>query len=61
VKVLVMEPTGPDTLAALEMGGFEVAARLGADIPHSPGEQCNLQVDLSKLVLFDAQTEERIA
>ncbi|MGF6411158.1 ABC transporter ATP-binding protein [Paraburkholderia sp. MM5482-R1] len=61
VKVLVMEPTGPDTLAALEMGGVEVAARLGADIPHSPGEHCNLRVDLSKLVLFDAQTEERIA
>lgn len=61
VKVLVMEPTGPDTLAALEMGGVEVAARLGADMPHSPGERCNLLVDLSKLVLFDPQTEERIA
>jgi multiple sugar transport system ATP-binding protein len=61
VKMLVMEPTGPDVLAVIEMGGVEVAARLGADIPHTPGERCTLRVDLSKLVLFDAQTEERIA
>jgi multiple sugar transport system ATP-binding protein len=61
VKVLVMEPTGPDTLAVLDMGGIEVAARLGADMPHRPGERCALRVDLSKLVLFDVQTEERIA
>jgi multiple sugar transport system ATP-binding protein len=61
VKMLVMEPTGPDVFAVLEMGGVEVAARLGADIPHAPGERCTLRVDLSKLVLFDAQTEERIA
>ncbi|HEX7912975.1 MAG TPA: sn-glycerol-3-phosphate ABC transporter ATP-binding protein UgpC [Paraburkholderia sp.] len=61
VKVLVMEPTGPDVLAVIEMGGVEVAARLDADVPHSPGEHCKLRVDLSKLVLFDAQTEQRIS
>ncbi|MGG1948277.1 sn-glycerol-3-phosphate ABC transporter ATP-binding protein UgpC [Trinickia sp. NRRL B-1857] len=61
VKVLVMEPTGPDTYAMLEMGGIEVAARLGADMPHTAGERCRLSVDLSKLVLFDAETQERIS
>ncbi|RQR27744.1 sn-glycerol-3-phosphate ABC transporter ATP-binding protein UgpC [Burkholderia sp. Bp9143] len=61
VKVLVMEPTGPDVYAVVEMGGVEVDARLAADVPHMPGEICTLRVDLSKLVLFDAQTEERIA
>ncbi|SAL57542.1 maltose ABC transporter ATP-binding protein [Caballeronia terrestris] len=60
VTILVLEPTGPDTLAVLEMGGMEVSARLGADMPHAPGEKCELRVDLSKLVLFDAETEERI-
>jgi multiple sugar transport system ATP-binding protein len=60
VKMLVMEPTGPDVFAVIEMGGVEVGARLPADIPHSAGERCKLRVDLSKLVLFDAQTEQRI-
>src|SRR5258708_1883805 len=60
VKINVLEPTGPDTLAVLEFGGMEVSARLGADMPHQSGERCDLRVDLSKLVLFDAETEARI-
>jgi multiple sugar transport system ATP-binding protein len=60
VKINVLEPTGPDTLAVLDLGGHEVSARLGADIPHQHGESCELRVDLSKLVLFDPQTEARI-
>ncbi|KVF24202.1 ABC transporter ATP-binding protein [Burkholderia vietnamiensis] len=61
VEINVLEPTGPDTLAVLNFGGMEVSARLGADIPHATGECCELRVDLSRLVLFDAQTEARIA
>ncbi|BCZ83604.1 sugar ABC transporter ATP-binding protein [Paraburkholderia terrae] len=60
VTINVLEPTGPDTLAVLDLGGMEVSARLGADMPHAPGERCDLRVDLSKLVLFDADTEVRI-
>jgi multiple sugar transport system ATP-binding protein len=60
VTISVLEPTGPDTLAVLDLGGMEVSARLGADMPHVSGEQCKLRVDLSKLVLFDADTEVRI-
>ncbi|AXL49584.1 sugar ABC transporter ATP-binding protein [Paraburkholderia caffeinilytica] len=60
VKINVLEPTGPDTLAVLEFGGMEVSARLGADLLHRSGERCELRVDLSKLVLFDAETEARI-
>jgi multiple sugar transport system ATP-binding protein len=60
VTISVLEPTGPDTLAVLDLGGMEVSARLGADMPHVSGEQCELRVDLSKLVLFDADTEVRI-
>ncbi|KXU92835.1 sugar ABC transporter ATP-binding protein [Caballeronia megalochromosomata] len=60
VTINVLEPTGPDTLAVLDFGGMEVSARLGADMPHASGERCELRVDLSKLVLFDADTEVRI-
>jgi multiple sugar transport system ATP-binding protein len=60
VTINVLEPTGPDTLAVLDLGGMEVSARLGADMPHASGERCELRVDLSKLVLFDADTEVRI-
>jgi multiple sugar transport system ATP-binding protein len=60
VRILVMEPTGPDVLAVVQMGGAEITARLAADTHHAPGERCVLRVDFSKLVLFDAQTEERI-
>jgi len=60
VTMQVMEPTGPDVLAIIELGGVEVSARLSADIPHATGERCKLRVDLSKLVIFDVQTEQRI-
>ncbi|SIT43379.1 Uncharacterized ABC transporter ATP-binding protein YurJ [Paraburkholderia ribeironis] len=60
VTINVLEPTGPDTLAVLDLGGIEVSARLGADMPHAPGEPCELRVALSKLVLFDTDTEVRI-
>ncbi|WP_426076321.1 ABC transporter ATP-binding protein [Janthinobacterium sp. PSPC3-1] len=61
VTINVLEPTGPDTLAMLELGGMEVSARLGPDLSRLCGERCELMVDLSKLVLFDAQTRQRIA
>ncbi|GJH26368.1 ABC transporter ATP-binding protein [Caballeronia novacaledonica] len=60
VRINVLEPTGPDTLAVLDFGGMEVSARLGPDMPHESGERCELRVDLSKLVLFDKDTEARI-
>jgi multiple sugar transport system ATP-binding protein len=60
VRMLVMEPTGPDVLAVVQMGGAEVTARLAADVHYKPGERCALRVDFGKLVLFDAQTEARI-
>ncbi len=61
VTISVLEPTGPDTLAVLELAGMEVAARLGPDLSYKCGERCELMLDLSKLVLFDASTEQRIA
>lgn len=56
----VMEPTGPDTLAVLRFGGFEVTARLDADVSYAAGSRQRFWVDLGKLVLFDADTQQRI-
>ncbi len=59
-RVEVTEPTGPDTLAVILLGGKEATARLGADTPVSPGERAGFMVDMSKAVLFDPATENRI-
>ena len=56
----VTEPTGPDTLAVLVLGGTETTARLRADTRARPGEMAALAVDMSKAVLFDPETEKRI-
>ncbi|MFO1035235.1 MAG: sn-glycerol-3-phosphate ABC transporter ATP-binding protein UgpC [Geminicoccaceae bacterium] len=59
--VEVIEPTGPDTLAVLLLGGIEATARLRADAPVRPGETATLVVDMGKACLFDPQSELRIA
>jgi len=43
------------------MGGREVTARLRADAEARPGERTQLAIDMSKAVLFDTETERRIA
>jgi multiple sugar transport system ATP-binding protein len=56
----VTEPTGADTLAVTTLAGVEVTARLRADADVRVGERAQLLVDMSKAVLFDRQTENRI-
>ena len=56
----VTEPTGPDTLAVIRLGGIEATARLRADSRADPGQRASLMVDTGKAVLFDPQTEVRI-
>jgi len=60
-RIEVVEPTGPDVVAIIEMGGREVTARLRADAEARPGERTQLAIDMSKAVLFDTETERRIA
>jgi len=59
--VEVTEPTGADTLAVLNVGGHELTARLGPDVNLRSGDQARFSLDLSKLVFFDPQTQQRIA
>ena len=58
--VEVTEPTGPDVLAVMMLGGVEATARLHADSKARPGERSTFLVDMAKVCLFDAKTEQRI-
>jgi multiple sugar transport system ATP-binding protein len=59
-RVEVTEPTGPDTLAVIRLGGKEATARLRADSSVSPGGMASLMVDMGKAILFDPASENRI-
>jgi multiple sugar transport system ATP-binding protein len=56
----VTEPTGPDTLAVIRLGGIEATARLRADADVTPNAPASFVVDMGKAVLFDPDTEARI-
>jgi multiple sugar transport system ATP-binding protein len=58
--VEITEPTGPDTLAVLRLGGMEATARLKADADVEPATPATFVVDMGKAVLFDPETEARI-
>lgn len=57
----VVEPTGADVLINLPLGDSEVTARVGPDCRVQPGELLELQVDMRRAVLFDLQSEVRLA
>ncbi|HEX6707196.1 MAG TPA: ABC transporter ATP-binding protein [Albitalea sp.] len=59
-RIEVIEPTGADTLAVLNLGGQELTSRLDPDVSLAPGQVARFIVDLSKLVCFDAATEALI-
>lgn len=59
-RVDVIEPTGSDTLAVLQIGGHEFTARLEPDAQLHVGMETEVCLDLSKLVCFDPKTEARI-
>jgi multiple sugar transport system ATP-binding protein len=60
-RVVVVEPTGADTLALLDVGGHEFTARLEPEAAIEPGQERRFRVELAKLVCFDSQTEQLIA
>jgi multiple sugar transport system ATP-binding protein len=60
-RVEVIEPTGADTLVVLNLGGHEFSARLEPEVQLRPGQDARFLVDLTKLVCFDAQTQNLIA
>ncbi|AMD01763.1 TOBE domain protein [Halomonas chromatireducens] len=60
-RVSVAEPTGADILLRLPLGDGEVTARVGPKCTVMPGARLNLRVDMGRAVLFDSQSEQRLA
>jgi multiple sugar transport system ATP-binding protein len=61
VRVDVIEPTGPDTLVFAQVNGKRIVSRVHPGANPQPTTDMDLLFDVSKAVLFDPQTEERIA
>ena len=57
----VTEPTGADTLALLNFGGYEFTATLGPDVILGVGKELQFTVDITKLVCFDVKSETLIS
>ncbi|MFJ2990029.1 ABC transporter ATP-binding protein [Collimonas sp. NPDC087041] len=58
--VELTEPTGPDTLVFTTFNNARVTCRTHPRAAAKPKDRLQLAFDLSKAVLFDAETEERI-
>lgn len=59
-KLEVVEPTGADTLVVTYLNDQEVTARFEPDDQAKAGESVLLTVDVTKAVLFDPESENRI-
>ncbi|MDA7088312.1 ABC transporter ATP-binding protein [Pseudomonas sp. SA3-5] len=59
-EVEVVEPTGPDTLVFVELNQTKVCCRMAPDDAPQVGQTLELQFDPSKVLLFDAQSGERL-
>lgn len=57
----VTEPAGSDTFVTTSLGGGDVIARMRADTPVQSGQMFTFAVNMDKAVVFDPQTEQRIA
>ncbi len=59
--VEMIEVTGADTMAVLQLGGAEVTARMGAADRPPIGVPTRFAIDARKACLFDPETQRRIA
>jgi multiple sugar transport system ATP-binding protein len=58
--VQVTEPTGPDLLVFVTLNQTKVCCRLAPDVACRVGDTLNLQFDPARVLLFDADSGERI-
>ncbi len=56
----VVEPTGPDTLVFVTINGSKLTCRVNPQYAAKPGKTMKLMIDMSKALLFDPKTEQRI-
>jgi len=59
-RVRVVEPTGADTLVCVLINGREVICRVRPEEAKGPGDVMTLMIDMSKAVVFNPETGERI-
>jgi multiple sugar transport system ATP-binding protein len=59
-KVDVVEPTGPDTMVIVSVGGQLITARLGSRARPTLGETLSIVVDTTAVNLFDPESGNRI-
>jgi multiple sugar transport system ATP-binding protein len=59
-EVLVVEPTGADTMVFVKMNDHEVTCRVHPDSAQKPGQTMRIVMDLSEAFFFDPETGERI-
>lgn len=59
-KIDVIEPTGPDTLVLTTLNNQEVNCRIDPYQVGKRGQPMTFMADMSKAVIFDAQTQARI-
>ncbi|WP_043527328.1 ABC transporter ATP-binding protein [Litchfieldella xinjiangensis] len=60
-SITVVEPTGAEILIQLPLGDKEVTARVGPKCKVAAGETLALRVDMGMGVLFDPDSERRLA
>jgi len=61
LRVVLTEPTGPDTMVLVSLNGRDVTCRVHPDHAVSPGASMALRFDLSKAVYFDQASGLRVA
>ena len=59
-EVQVTEPTGPDTLVFVTLNQTKVCSRLAPEFAPQVGQSLTLQFDPARVLLFDAETGERL-
>lgn len=57
----IVEVTGADTYAVLAFGDEKATARLGVPFAHTAGDTIYLHIDPHQMMLFDAETEQRLS
>jgi multiple sugar transport system ATP-binding protein len=59
-QVVVVEPTGAETELLLHVGESPLTLVMHGRTAVQPGDAVHLDIDVSKVHLFDGQTEQRL-
>jgi multiple sugar transport system ATP-binding protein len=59
-RIIITETAGSDTFVKTVLGGIEITARMRGDSEVKANSDTSLVVNMSKAVLFDPQSEQRI-